>query len=157
MIQQVHATRCTRATLIQLSVPMSYAALALGLIQIVFVANVLGSLRLGRRAAANPWGATTLEWSPADAPPRAYREPYGYSVPGAALDYIPQREQMKVQGWSLMDSVFVSICPVCYAPTDAVVRESLNLGIFGVMRFMVSTARRSRDAPPHDIESSIGR
>ena len=57
---------------------------------------------------------------------------------------------------------------VCYAPTDAVVRESLNLGIFvllgvtgvvlaGVMRFMVSIARRSRDAPLHDIESSISR
>jgi hypothetical protein len=53
-------------------------------------------------------------------------------------------------------------CPVCYAPTDVVVRESLNLGIFvllgvtGVVlacvaRFIVSVARRSREAAMYDV------
>jgi hypothetical protein len=57
-------------------------------------------------------------------------------------------------------------CPVCYAPTDVVVRESLNLGIFvllgvtglvlaGVARFVVSVVRRSRAAAAHDMETML--
>ena len=53
-------------------------------------------------------------------------------------------------------------CPVSYAPTDPVVRKSLNLGIAvllgvtacvlaGVIRFMISVARRSREAASHHI------
>ena len=52
-----------------------------------------------RGAGANPWQATTLEWA-APTPPlahgnfphpvRAYRDPYDYSVPGAAADFTPQ-------------------------------------------------------------------
>jgi hypothetical protein len=56
------------------------------------------------------------------------------------------------------------LCPVCYAPTDAVVRESLNLGIFvllgvtgvvlaAIARFMVALARRSKEATLHDVEN----
>jgi hypothetical protein len=59
--------------------------------------------------------------------------------------------------------IFMS-CPVCYAPTDVIVRESLNLGIFvllgvtgvvlaGVARFVVSVARRSKTAVAHDMEA----
>ena len=50
-------------------------------------------------------------------------------------------------------------CPVCYAPTDAIVRESLNLGILvllgvtavvlaGVARFILSIAQH--DVWAHD-------
>jgi hypothetical protein len=57
-------------------------------------------------------------------------------------------------------------CPVCYAPTDVVVRESLNLGIFvllgvtgvvlaGVARFVLSVARRSKAAAAHDMEAML--
>jgi cytochrome c oxidase subunit I+III len=38
---------------------------------VLFVANVLVSLRKGSRAGANPWGADTLEWS-LDSPPPVY-------------------------------------------------------------------------------------
>jgi hypothetical protein len=42
---------------------------ALGVL--VFVANVLWSLRAGRVAGANPWGAPTLEWA-TSSPPKEY-------------------------------------------------------------------------------------
>ena len=80
---------------IPLNVPMAYAAFALGAFQIFFLLNVFGSLKFGRRAEANPWGATTLEWTSGEAP-RAYRSPYEYSVPGAPLDYLPQGERANV-------------------------------------------------------------
>jgi cytochrome c oxidase subunit 1 len=84
---------------LHLNVPMSHAALALAVFQLPFLFNLVWSLRYGRVAGANPWGATTLEWS-APTPPlahgnfphpvRAYRDPYDYSVPGAAADFTPQ-------------------------------------------------------------------
>jgi cytochrome c oxidase subunit 1 len=43
-----------------------WAAAVLGLFQIVFLVNVVLSLRQ-RPAAANPWGAATMEWSPSAA------------------------------------------------------------------------------------------
>jgi hypothetical protein len=67
-----------------------------------------------------------------------------------------------------MHPLLLLSCPVCYAPTDVVVRESLNLGIFvllgvtavvlaGVARFIASVARRSREAPLHDMDSILSR
>ena len=85
---------------VHLNVGMSYAALGLALFQVPFIINVFGSLRYGRRVDANPWQATTLEWTAAPAPPIAhgnfdvapavYREAYEYSVPGADTDFLPQ-------------------------------------------------------------------
>jgi cytochrome c oxidase subunit 1 len=82
-----------------LNVPMSHAAFALALVQLVFIVNLAISMRFGRRVDANPWGATTLEWA-TPTPPlahgnfaepvRAYRDPYEYSVPGVAGDFVPQ-------------------------------------------------------------------
>jgi cytochrome c oxidase subunit 1 len=82
-----------------LNVPMSWAAFALALFQIPFVLNLFMSARTGRVAAANPWDATTLEWATPtpprahgnfDEPPRAHRDPYEYSLPGASADFVPQ-------------------------------------------------------------------
>jgi cytochrome c oxidase subunit I len=82
-----------------LNVPMSYAAFALGFFQLFFVANLVMSLRGGRPVADNPWQATTLEWATPTPPiahgnfaqpPRAYRDPYEYSVPGLEPDFLPQ-------------------------------------------------------------------
>ena len=50
---------------LSLNVPMSYAALALAFFQIFFIINLVWSIRGGRTAGANPWEATTLEWSAA--------------------------------------------------------------------------------------------
>jgi cytochrome c oxidase subunit I+III len=36
---------------------------------LVFVVNILYSLRKGHRASSNPWGGTTLEWATASPPP----------------------------------------------------------------------------------------
>ena len=87
---------------LSLNVPMSYAALALAFFQIFFIVNLVWSIRAGRTAGANPWEATTLEWSAAPSPPRAHgnfdrlprvvRDPYEYSAPGAAAGFLPQAE-----------------------------------------------------------------
>ena len=77
---------------------ITIAALALFLAQVPFVLNFLGSLRFGARAAANPWGATTLEWATASPPPHGnfaevptvYRWPYEYSPPGTSDDFVTQ-------------------------------------------------------------------
>ena len=86
-----------------LNIPMSYAAWGLALFQLFFIVNLFGSLRFGRRASANPWDATTLEWTATTSPPlahgnfetlpRVYRDAYEYSVPGAAADFTPQNER----------------------------------------------------------------
>jgi cytochrome c oxidase subunit 1 len=81
-----------------LNVPMSYAAFALAFFQLFFIVNLVASVRRGRVADTNPWRATTLEWATPTPPPhgnfahppRAYRDPYEYSVPGVQADYLPQ-------------------------------------------------------------------
>jgi cytochrome c oxidase subunit I len=88
---------------LSLNVPMSYAALALAFFQIFFIINLVWSIRAGRTAGANPWEATTLEWSAAPSPPREHgnfdrlprvvRDPYEYSAPGATGGFLPQAAQ----------------------------------------------------------------
>ncbi len=82
-----------------LNVTMSYAAFALAFVQLFFIVNLAVSLRRGRTVDVNPWRATTLEWATPTpplahgnfaAPPRAYRGPYEYSLPGSAADFAPQ-------------------------------------------------------------------
>ena len=43
---------------------ITFAAIFLATAQLLFLANLLVSLRRGRPAPANPWQATTLEWQP---------------------------------------------------------------------------------------------
>jgi cytochrome c oxidase subunit 1 len=79
---------------------IAHAAWTLALFQLPFIANFFWSIRHGRAVNQNPWNATTLEWSAASppghgnfaTPPRVYRAPYEYSVPGAASDFSPQFE-----------------------------------------------------------------
>jgi cytochrome c oxidase subunit 1 len=83
-----------------LNLQITVAALVVGAAQLVFLVNVIWSLRKGEAAGSNPWGATTLEWQTPDTPPRhgnwgptlpvVYRWAYDYSVPGAAQDFLPQ-------------------------------------------------------------------
>jgi cytochrome c oxidase subunit 1 len=68
------------------------------LFQLVFLVNLIWSLRAGRRAERNPWRANTLEWVAPSPPPHGnfaemptvYRGPYEYGVPGRADDHWPQ-------------------------------------------------------------------
>jgi cytochrome c oxidase subunit I len=76
----------------------TYAAFALGAVQLIFVANWFYSLWRGPKAAANPWRATTLEWSiPSPPPPhnyepipRVHRGPHDFT--GGEPDFIGQWE-----------------------------------------------------------------
>jgi cytochrome c oxidase subunit 1 len=82
---------------------MSFGAWGLGFFQLFFIVNFFLSLKAGRRAEANPWNATTLDFAATSSPPIAhgnfatvphvYRDPYEYSVPGASVDFIPQNAE----------------------------------------------------------------
>ncbi len=78
-----------------------WAAVCLAIIQIPFIINLFWSIWKGPPANSdNPWEATTLEWQTPTPPPhgnfahppRVYRGPYEYSVPGHATDFTPQNE-----------------------------------------------------------------
>ena len=67
--------------------------------QLIFLYNLVYSWLKGPKASANPWEATTLEWTVPSPPPFdnfagrhpvIHRYPYEFSVPGAASDYIMQ-------------------------------------------------------------------
>ncbi|MGA2382240.1 MAG: cbb3-type cytochrome c oxidase subunit I [Gemmatimonadales bacterium] len=72
-------------------------AFLLGLSQLVFAANFIGSLFKGEKAERNPWRDTGLEWTTASPPPHGnfaetphvYHGPYEYSVPGMDDDFLP--------------------------------------------------------------------
>src|SRR5256885_9755726 len=67
------------AAYIQQLIPLqrfiTYAAIFLMAGQLVFLWNLFVSFRKGRPADANPWQATTLEWSTSSPPPRRDFEP----------------------------------------------------------------------------------
>jgi cytochrome c oxidase subunit I len=75
-----------------------WSVVLLGLVQLVFIANLVWTLARGRRVADNPWRATTLEWTTTSPPPpenfetlpQVRRGPYDYSVPGAVEDFVAQ-------------------------------------------------------------------
>ena len=79
---------------------MSYSAWALGLFQIFFIVNFFWSMKKGEKVSANPWDATTLEWTAPSppphgnfvTPPRVFRGPYEYSVPGDPTDFTMQSQ-----------------------------------------------------------------
>jgi len=82
------------------NVSITIAAIAVGVVQFVFLYNLVWSYFKGKPSGPNPWKATTLEWQTADTPPKhgnfgaalpvVYRWAYDYSVPDAKEDFIPQ-------------------------------------------------------------------
>jgi cytochrome c oxidase subunit 1 len=84
---------------------MSVGAWVMGIVQLVFILNLFISIRKGKKAEANAWQATTLEWAAAPTPPiphgnfatapEVYRGPYEYSVPGQETDFTPQNQLAK--------------------------------------------------------------
>ena len=84
---------------------ITYAAIITVTAQLIFIFNLFWSMKKGKKASANPWEATTLEWTTATPPPHdnfggvtpvVYHGPYEYSVPGAAKDYIMQTDPAPV-------------------------------------------------------------
>jgi len=82
---------------------ISMGAWALGLFQLPFIYNFFRSINKGEKVGANPWKATTLEWSAPSPPPHGnfttppvvHRGPYEYSVPGSNTDYDMQADDSK--------------------------------------------------------------
>jgi cytochrome c oxidase subunit 1 len=83
-----------------LNASITVSAIIVGVIQLVFIANVIWSVFKGKKAGHNPWKATSLEWQTEHTPPRhgnwgksaplVHRWAYDYSVPNVKDDYIPQ-------------------------------------------------------------------
>ncbi len=79
---------------------ITISALFVGVVQMLFLYNMIVSLKKGKPAGPNPWRATTLEWQTPDTPPKhgnwgdslpvVHRWAYDYSVPGYHEDFIPQ-------------------------------------------------------------------
>ncbi len=79
---------------------ITISALFVGVVQLLFLYNIIVSLKKGKKAGPNPWKATTLEWQTPDTPPKhgnwghelpeVHRWAYDYSVPGYHDDFIPQ-------------------------------------------------------------------
>ncbi len=76
----------------------TFGAIILMICQVFFVINIIVSLRRKKKAAANPWEATTLEWQTISPPPHGNfetypivkRSAYEYSVPDMQQDFYPQ-------------------------------------------------------------------
>ena len=84
---------------------ISHAAFVTGAVQLLFLFNLFWSMFKGKKAAENPWEATTLEWTVPSPPPHdnfagrhpvIYRGAYEFSVPGAEKDYVMQDSPEKV-------------------------------------------------------------
>ena len=77
---------------------ITISAFALGIVQLPFVFNFIGSWIWGPRAPRNPWLATTLEWETESPPPHGNFEkvpvvhhgPYEYSSPLVEEDWLAQ-------------------------------------------------------------------
>ena len=84
---------------------ITYAAIITIAGQLIFLWNLLASMRNGKKATDNPWESTTLEWTTATPPPHdnfgghtpvVYHGPYEYAVPGAPRDYVMQTDPATV-------------------------------------------------------------
>ena len=81
-------------------VVQAWSAALLGIVQLVFVANLFWSLARGRRVSANPWEATTLEWTTSSPPPHdnfatlpiVRRGPYDYGLGEGPADFALQND-----------------------------------------------------------------
>jgi cytochrome c oxidase subunit 1 len=95
-IPDITATRF-EAPLLGLNQFVSISAFVLGTVQLIFLANFLGSLFFGKRADRNPWQSNTLEWTTTSPAPHGNFEtdpivnhgPYEYGDFGTG-DHVPQ-------------------------------------------------------------------
>ena len=85
---------------------ITYCAFALGVTQILFMINFIGSWFWGKKAPSNPWEATTLEWADTTSPPPhgnfakvpvVHHGPYEYSNPLVEEDWLAQTRYVEGQ------------------------------------------------------------
>ncbi|MBI3653947.1 MAG: cbb3-type cytochrome c oxidase subunit I [Acidobacteria bacterium] len=86
---------------------VTYMAIITMAAQFIFLFNLFWSMAKGKKAADNPWEATTLEWDIPSPPPFdnfggvepvVHHGPYEFSVPGAPNDFVMQTDPMVVEG-----------------------------------------------------------
>ena len=97
-----------------LNASITVSAIIVGVVQLIFIFNVIWSLRHGRKAHNNPWCATSLEWQVPKHPPahgnwgadlpKVHRWAYDFSVPGAKHDFIPQDVAQEDVQWQPGDA-----------------------------------------------------
>lgn len=89
-----------------LNIKISWAAFILGSSQLLFIFNFFWGLFFGKKAEANPWHATTLEWTVSTPVPHhnfenipvVYHGPSEYSRPELeSKDWLAQSEILKVK------------------------------------------------------------
>jgi cytochrome c oxidase subunit 1 len=82
------------------------AAVATGLVQLIFLYNLIHSRFWGKPAPDNPWEATSLEWSTTSPPPFdnfggtlpvVHHDPYQYGIEGSSGDYVMQTDPQQIQ------------------------------------------------------------
>jgi cytochrome c oxidase subunit I len=85
---------------------ISICAFGLGISQIFFAINFIGSFLWGEKAPQNPWQCNTLEWTDAPSPPGhgnfakppvVHHGPYEYSSPLVEEDWLPQTRYVEGQ------------------------------------------------------------
>jgi len=88
---------------------MTWSAILIGVSQIPFIINFIKSIKGGEKVSANPWDATTLEWTAAPSPPIAhgnfpdvpevFRTAYEYNVlvNGSVKEFVPQNHPVEVK------------------------------------------------------------
>jgi heme/copper-type cytochrome/quinol oxidase subunit 1 len=87
----------------KMNVFITISAFVLGVAQIPFVINFLGSWIFGKKAGRNPWQATTLEWETVSPPPHGnfektpvvYHGAFEYASPLVEEDYLVQTRQVE--------------------------------------------------------------
>ena len=88
---QLSGGAASMAALIPLQRYISISAIVLVAAQLIFLTNLIWSVWHGKLSLANPWQATTLEWSTAsDGDPIVLRGPYDYGVHPGQSDFLPQ-------------------------------------------------------------------
>jgi cytochrome c oxidase subunit 1 len=85
---------------------ITMAAVATGLVQLIFLYNLIHSRFWGKPAPDNPWEATSLEWSTTSPPPFdnfggtlpvVHHDPYQYGIEGSSGDYVMQTDPQQIQ------------------------------------------------------------
>jgi cytochrome c oxidase subunit 1 len=85
---------------------MTWCAIGMVAVQVIFVLNFFLSIFFGPKAGRNPWHSNGLEWQAPSPPghgnfdfqPIVYRGPYEYGSPETDKDYLPQNEPPREEG-----------------------------------------------------------
>jgi cytochrome c oxidase subunit I len=87
---------------------ITVVALFLGAAQMIYVFNLVWSLKYGEKASSNPWRACSLEWFTPQTPPKhlnwgpklpsVHRWAYAFNMPGSKEDFIPQNAPASAGG-----------------------------------------------------------